>query len=107
MHPGCSEGDLLLLRSSVCVRLPVCVCPSAHSVDPVSLAKWVEYADKCTSSSPNPAPASTCAQLSGDHCSRPDVKCSKDAAEFMDIGNKAGKKYVLRGDYSKGLVYLQ
>lgn len=76
-------------------------------MDPVSLAKWVEYTAECTAGAPSPAPASECARLSGDHCSRPDVKCSKDTAEFMDIGNKASKKYVLRGDYSKGLVYLQ
>eukprot|EP00775_Hariotina_reticulata_P005411 gene5411-5644_t len=75
------------------------------TVDPVSIAAWQEYNSKCAGSNFNPkvTSAATCANLSGKHCSRKDVVCSKAGTDFKDL--KTGK-VALRGDSPSGLVYV-
>lgn len=84
---------------------PSCLHPAARSVDPLSLATWVQYVSKCSPAAANDsvAPAAECTQLSSALCSRPDVACSKDVTEFKD----SSKKVVLRGDNTRGLAFLQ
>lgn len=77
-------------------------------MDPQSIAAWVQYIQKGCGMKEAPSDAgpnwpAECFKLSGDHCSRPNVKCSKEAVEFLD----SSKKVVLRGVYDTGLAYLK
>jgi hypothetical protein len=75
------------------------------TVDPVSIAAWQEYATKCHGANYNPkiTSADKCGYLSGKHCSRNDVVCLKDGADFKDL---ITGKMALRGDSATGLLYV-
>jgi hypothetical protein len=81
--------------------------PAARSVDPKSLAVWVQYASKCSplvlESAEKPTPAAECAKLLAPLCSRLDVRCSKDAAAILD----SNKQVLFRGEYARQLAFLQ
>jgi hypothetical protein len=91
------------LHVSVYARSHMSALPAAKSVDPVSLAAWVQYTAKCSTWVDPKAPATECKRLKDAHCSRPDVQCGTETVQFRDLGLK---QVVLRGDNSKGLAYL-
>lgn len=83
------------------------VLPAARSVDPKSIAAWVQYASTCSplvlEFAEKPTPAAECAKLLAPLCSRPDVRCSKDAAQILD----SSKKVLFKGEYARQLAFLQ